>query len=133
MAANIWGTGGSSPYFSGNNLYGGQQSMWGAPVVSGPGQSLMNQNPQAAFFRFTSPYAGGQDAFSRFTQNQFGNVNRGFQAAQMTNPDIRFDDYFNSLGGRNFFQQQFNQLSARDRGLSPSAFGGGRMTWFPGV
>jgi hypothetical protein len=24
-------------------------------------------------------------------------------------------------------------LSARDRGLNTSGFGGGRMTWFPGV
>lgn len=130
---SMWGTGGSSPFFSNNNLYGGQQNMWTAPVVSGSGQSLMNQNPQAAFLRWTSPYAGGQDAFSRFTQNQFNNVNRGFQAAQMTNPDLRLDDYFNSLGGRDFFARQFNQLGARERGLNPSGFGAGRMSWFPAV
>jgi hypothetical protein len=133
MPASIWGSGSASPFFSNTNLYGGQQSMWGAPIVSGNGQSLMNQNPQAAFARFTSPYAGGQDAFSRFTQNQFNNVNRGFQAAQMTNPDLRFDNYFNSLGGRNFFQKQFMNVAARDRGFNQPAFGGGRMTWFPGV
>ena len=132
--ASIWGGGGASPFFSNTNLYGGQQNMWGAPIVSGPGQSLMNQNPQAAFFRFTSPYAGGQDAFSQFVQNRgYQNVNRGFQAAQMTNPDLRFDDYFNSLGGRDFFARQFANLGARERGLNPSGFGAGRMTWFPGV
>jgi hypothetical protein len=131
--ANIWGTGGTSPFFSNQNLYGGQQNMWTAPVVSGSGNSLMNQNPQAAFLRWTSPYAGGQDAFSRFTQGRFNDVNRGFQAAQMTNPDIRFDDYFNSLGGRDFFARQFNLLGARERGLNPSGFGAGRMSWFPGV
>lgn len=131
---SIWGVGGGqNPYFSNNSLYGGSQNMWTAPIVSGPGQSLMNQNPQAAFFRWTSPYAGGQDAFSKYTQNQFGNVNRGFQAAQMTNPDLRFDDYFNSLGGRDFFARQFNNIAARDRGLNLSGFGAGRMSWFPGV
>lgn len=131
--ASIWGAGGSSPFFNNSSLYGGQQSMWGAPIVSGPGQSLMNQNPGAAFFRWTSPYAGGQDAFSRYVQNQQNTVNRGFQAAQMTNPDLRLDDYFNSLGGRNFFQRQYMLNSARDRGLNPSGFGQGRMSWFPGV
>ena len=131
---SIWGTGGSqSQFFNNNNLYGGNQSLWTAPIVSGPGQSLMNQNPQSAFFRWTSPYAGGQDAFSNYTQGQFGNVNRGFQAAQMTNPDIRFDDYFNSLGGRQFFQSQFNRLGARERGLNTPGYGAGRFSWFPAV
>lgn len=131
---NIWGAGGgASNYFNQGSLYGGNQNMWGAPIISGPGQSAMNQNPQAAYMRWTSPFAGGQDAFSRFTQDQFGNVNRGFQAAQMTNPDLRFDNYYNGLGGLDFFRRQFNQLSARDRGLSPANYGAGGFRWFPAI
>ena len=132
--ANIWGSGGGqSAFFNPNTNYGGTQNMWGAPIVSGPGNSLMNQNPQAAYARFTAPFGGGQDAYSQFVQNQFGNVNRGFQAAQMTNPDIRFDNYYNGLGGNDFFRQQFNLLSARDRGLSPANYGAGGFRWFPAV
>lgn len=108
--------------------------MWGAPIVSGPGQSLMNQNPQAAFFRWTSPWAGGQDAFSNYVQGQgFNKFNQGFQSAQMTNPDLRLDDYYNSLGGQDFFRSQYNNLSARARGLDAPMYGQGRMRWFPAV
>lgn len=131
---SIWGNaGGGSGFFNLGSLYGGNQNMWGAPIISGPGDSLMNQNPQSAFYRFTSPFAGGQDAYSQYVQNQFGNVNRGFQAAQMTNPDIRFDDYYNGLGGNDFFRRQYNLLSARDRGLSPANYGAGGFRWFPAV
>lgn len=133
MAADIWGAElGRSPYYTGNSNYGANQSYYDSPLVSGNNaDSLMNQSPQALYYRITSPYAGGQDAFSRFVQNQYNTVmNQGFKSAQMTNPNLRPDDYINSLGGQDFFRRQYMNLAARDRGILAPNFGAGRMRWF---
>ena len=132
MASDIWGAEiNGSPYYNQGN-YGASQSMWTSPLVSGNNaDSLMNQSPQALYYRSIAPYAGGQDAYSRYVQGQGNTImNNGFKAAQMTNPNLNPNDYLNSLGGNNFFRQQYMNLAARDRGILAPNFGGGRMRWF---
>jgi len=132
MAQDIWGAElNRSPYYNQGN-YGASQNMYDSPLVSGNNNdSLINQSPQALYYRMTAPYAGGQDAFSRFVQGQYQPImQQGFKAAQMTNPNLNPADYLTGLGGQDFFRRQYMNLAARDRGIQAPNFGGGRMRWF---
>lgn len=119
--------GGSPWYYDPSNSYGGDRDWATTPAIGGPGGYLEN-NPSAAYTRFVSPWASGEDAFSRFVRSQFGNVSQGYEAAFASNPDLGFQSYLSSLGPGHF-QQRWRQMNPQQRGESTSLFGGGRTQW----
>jgi len=121
---------GGGSYYSPGSLYGGSQDFSTTPIVAGPSGYLANQ-PQAAYARFTAPFAAGEDPFSRFVRSQYGQAQQGFQGALATNPNLNFySQYLPGLGGENYFRSRFLSLPASARGEQPGLLGGGRMRWF---
>lgn len=120
----------SRGYYQPGSLYGAQQSMFNTPIVSGNAGYFAEQ-PQAAYTRFTSPFAAGEDPFSRFVRNQYGNAYQGFQAALGTNPNLNFmTQYLPGLGGEQYFRNRFQSQAPQLRGEQPGTLGGGRLRWF---
>jgi hypothetical protein len=125
--ANPYGT----PYFDPNSLYGSPVDYSTAPIVAGPG-GFLGENPQADWTRFIAPFAGGNDPFSQFVRAQYSRAYGGYNAAQATNPSLLFghgaNNYLSQLGPQ-FFQNQWNRLSATQRGINMPQYGGGRTQW----
>ena len=117
-------------YFQPGSNYGAAQSAITTPIVSGPA-GYFAENPQAAFTRYTAPFAGGEDPFSRFVRNQYGQAYQGFQSALGTNPNLSFlNQYLPGLGGEQYFRNRFLQQAPSLRGEQPGTLGGGRLRWF---
>jgi hypothetical protein len=124
-----------SPYYQGNNswyynpdtTYGGDRDWATTPAIGGPGGYLEN-NPQALFTRFFSPWAGGDDAFSKWTRSQFGNTMQGWEAAFASNPELTYGSYLQDLGPGSF-ANRWAMMNPQQRGESNSLFGGGRVQW----
>lgn len=119
-------------YYNPGSLYGATNgSMYDSPVVSGPGGSYLNQNPEAAYARFIAPFASGTDPYSNWVRQQFGQVyNYGYKPALATNPNLSFQDQF--LGQYvtpGSMQQRFNNQAPQLRGVNVANFGGGRARW----
>lgn len=117
-------------YYAPGAGYGTNTDQSTTPFVNGPAGYLA-QNPQAAYARYTAPFASGEDPFSKFVRSQYGQAYQGFQGALATNPNLNFyNQYLASLGGQNFFQQRFMAQPAAARGEQSNLLGGGRMRWF---
>lgn len=122
-----------SPYFNLGNLYGSDVDYATSPIVGGGGGYLAN-NPQAAYLRMISPFAGGSDPFSKFVQGEYSKALGGLQSARATNPNATFgygdpsQDYGRRLTEQ-FFRNLWGQRSAEQRGINAPRFGGGRVQW----
>jgi hypothetical protein len=124
-----------SPYYQGNmpwyynpaSSYGGDRDWASTPLMGGP-TGYLETNPQAAFTRFFSPWASGDDAFSRFVRSQYGNTQQGYEAAYASNPELTYQSYLQGLGPGNF-SQRWARMNPQQRGESNSLFGGGRVQW----
>jgi hypothetical protein len=118
-------------FYDPSSLYGAPESMYDSPVVSGPGTSYLNQNPEAAYARFIAPFASGTDPYSNWLRQQFSQVyNYGYKPALATNPNLKFQDeylgqYLNSDAMRQRFMHQAPQL----RGVNVANSGGGKVKW----
>lgn len=111
-AYSSYGT--ASPYYSNAITYG---SPWGLGFPTTPvGRDMSAADFGRAWTRETSAYAGGQDPYSRYVQSQAGRIRDAFEAAQLTNPLIRPDDYLRSLGGYESFLRRFKDLAPSERG-----------------
>src|SRR5690606_17297686 len=119
---------GNTPwYYNPNTNYGGDRDWPTTPAMGGPG-GYLEQNPQALFTRFISPWASGEDAFSRYVRSQFGNTMQGYEAAFANNPDLTFARFLEGLGP-GFYQQRWRMMNPQQRGESANLFGGGRVQW----
>lgn len=130
FTAPTWGQGyagtGYGGYYDPSQNYGRGTSAVTTPLVSGP-SGYLAENPQAAYARYTAPFAMGEDPFSRFVRNQYGQAYQGFQAALATNPNLSFyGQYLPGLGGEQYFRNRFLSQAPMARGESPV----GRMRWF---
>lgn len=117
VAANPYGALGSygspNPYYQQNNPYYGS---WGLSFPRTPVADLyLNSTPQAAYTRFTAPWAGGLDPYSQFVQGQYSNLRDAYSAAVATNPDLTWTRY---LGGipPSTFARQWQMLGPHGRG-----------------
>ena len=127
-AQGLSGAGGS--YYNPVSTYGARQSAFTTPIVSG-NAGYFAENPQAAYTRYTAPFATGEDPFSRFVRQQYGNAYQGYQAALGTNPNLNFlNQYLPGLGGEQYFRNRFLSQAPSVRGEAPGVLGGGRLRWF---
>lgn len=88
------------------------------------GRYYYDQNPQTAYTALTSPYAGGNDAFSQFVRSQWTPAYQGYQAQSAVNPDLHAYDYFARVLDPNALLAQFNALSPSARGEQWGRFAG---------
>lgn len=121
-------------YFNTNSYYGGQQNYWnngGQPTNfwSGVRYQYLNQNPDAVYSMFTSPFAGGTDPYSSWVRNQYGQMYDAYRGALSLNPDLTFQQYLSDFGQQGF-QQRFNAQAPQQRGITPGQYGGGRVQWY---
>jgi hypothetical protein len=112
-------------WYDPTSAYGGDQGATGyvnAPV----GNMYLQNQPLAAYTRFLGGIGGlGDDAFSRWAQQQYQRAHQGFLAALATNPNLNFyRDYLPQTGGMGEWQQRFGQLDPRSRGENPSLYTG---------
>lgn len=119
--------GGSSWYYDPASNYGGDRDWATTPAMGGPAGYLEN-NPNALYTRFFSPWASGEDAFSRWVRSQYGNTRQGYEAAFASNPDLTYGSYMSGLGPGHF-ANRWQQMNPQQRGESTSLFGGGRLQW----
>jgi hypothetical protein len=115
-------------YYQPGNLYGSPVDYSTAPIVSGPGGYLAT-NPEAAYARWSAPWASGTDPFSNYVRSQQSQVyNTGYKAAAGTNPNLSFQDYLNQLGP-GLLRQRFVHQAPQQRGIANQNYGGGRVRW----
>lgn len=114
-------------YFNWNTNYGGDRDWVNTPAVGGPGGYLEN-TPEALYTMWTSPWAGGENPFSKYVQSQYSDVYGGYKTAFATNPEMVFKDFLQTLSPY-FFANRYNALTPRQRGESNSLYGAGKMQW----
>lgn len=121
---------GSYDYYDPWSSYGGEQYGYTNPYGSNPwwdsqvGNSMINQNPRAAWGAYAYPMmnGSGSSAFDEWLQGQYQKAHAGFEAAQLTNPNMNFlKDYLPRFGGYEDWQRRFNSLSPQERGESYAA------------
>jgi len=108
--------GSSSPWFSNQNNYG---NPWGDPnafLQTPLGRVGANQQDAAYYQRLISPFAGGNDAFSRFVQGQQGRFLSGLDQARLTSPDLNIIDYANPNVNFEQFAKQWRGMGLGARG-----------------
>ncbi len=110
-------TGSQNPYFDKNNTYGAPDFGWlDAPYGGGHYYNQPGAGNQAAYTAFTSGWGGGFDPFSQFVQGQKSKVNQGYESALGVNPDLKWTDFLQSLGGEDYFRRIFNNADPATRG-----------------
>ena len=117
-------TGGQNPYFQPDSNYGSQFGFDWLDVPYG-GTHYYNQpgaGNQAAWTAYTARWGGGYDPFSQFVQAQRPRVNQGYEAALGVNPDLKWTDFLQALGGQQYFQKQFQNLDPSQRGENRARF-----------
>ena len=122
----------SGGYFDPTSLYGGQQ-YWqpngqATPFWEGVRYHYLQDNPNAVYSMFTSPFAGGLRPFDSWMRQQEGQTQDAYAAALANNPDLTYQQFLGNLGPE-YFQNRFNQMAPSQRGVQPGSFGGGRVQW----
>lgn len=114
----------SNPFFStqqyGVNPY--QPFASGFPTTPIGDIYLNRVTERPAYNIYTSPFGGGFDPFSTFVQNAYGRARTGYESQLAYDPNRRWTDYLQDLGGESFFRNQWNNLSPQQRGQNPSMF-----------
>lgn len=113
-----WGSGswGGPSFFDPNSTYGGA---WAPDEYAGTqaADTYFAQNPEAAWTRLMGKMgldpSSGQYQFARGLWPQ---VLEGFKAANVTNPNLRVQDYIQSLN----LEQMYNNQTNQQRGENPS-------------
>lgn len=115
-----WGSGPNTgnQFFNPQSQYGGTWAP-GAWASTGVGSIYFDQNPEAAWTRYTAQR--GVDAMSnqgQFARSLFPQVYEGYEAALATNPNLRVEDYIQGIDPFAMFDQQ----TAAQRGEQPARF-----------
>ncbi len=111
-----YGYGSASPWFNIGATYG---SPWGTAngfLETPLGKIGANQQDAAYYGRMISPFAGGNDAFSRWVQSQQGRFLGGLDQARLSNPDLSITDYAPDLLNYSTFANQWRNLDPTQRG-----------------
>lgn len=132
---NLTPTGTGRGYYNPNSTYGGGYgNQWdqNAFTNTAVGRYYMNQQPDAAWTRYTTPIIGqGNDAFGAWVNSQKGRVMDAYQAALATNPNLDlYGQFLPQMGGFDQWMQQFLALSPQQRG-EPTAGVAGQARWVP--
>lgn len=107
---------GWNPLFNPTSQYGGNFAP-GAFAQTGAGDYYQSQNPETVWTRRLA----GEDPFSARGQNLRGlwsQINEGYNAAVLTNPNLKIQDY---VGGLNP-DTLYNAQTAAQRGENPGRF-----------
>lgn len=130
-------TGFSTPaWFNPTSQYGGSYKPGtgaGSFAQSPAGTQYFNRDPGVWYDRATLPFSSGNDPFSQFVRSRQQMFERGYDAAQGTNPFLTVPQY----GKQNplseaFFRAMFMHQPAQLRGQSYSNIGGGRIRYLGG-
>jgi hypothetical protein len=116
--------GGQNPYYNNQSDYGGQLGFGWLDAPFG-GTHYFNQpgaGNQAGYTAWSAPWGGGYDPFSQWTQAQRPRINQGYEAALGTNPDLKWTDFLQALGGEHAMRAQFGNLSPQQRGENRASF-----------
>lgn len=116
-------------FYDPKSWYGGTYSP-GSYTTSPDGVHYFNNNPGAWYDRETAGFGSGQSPFNKFVQGRRAEWNRGYDAANATNPDLTVPQYGTQQPlTEQYFRGLFSGLAPSQRGESSSQFGGGRMRW----
>jgi hypothetical protein len=115
MAWTGWG---DNPFWNPGNLYGGINPVTGRPQDWYDTPVSMGLDvPYGEYERFlTEQGYGGFGAKAQFGRNLYNRSQSGFQAAKLTNPNLTYRDYLNTLEG-GYLDQAYAGLSPQERGV----------------
>ena len=120
-------------YYNPSSNYGGtayqtQQGQF-TPFWQGVRYQYLQNQPNAVWSMFTSPFAGGNDPFSAWVRTQQDDMEDAYAAALSMKPDLTSQQFYEGIGYQGMLSR-FNQQSAQQRGINPAQYGGGRVQWF---
>lgn len=118
----------NSGFYNPDSSYGADRDWAGTGVISGPNGYLEN-NWDALYTRFVSPWASGQTPFARWVRGQSGEVQQALMAAVASNPLITAQGFLQNLGPQSFASQWLNDYTPTQRGENQALYGGGRLSW----
>ncbi len=110
-------------------------------LKSGIGTKLWENNPDTAYQRAVAQggVGPGNNPFDAFVQSQYGDIDSGYQQAQMTNDNLTRRKYMSGLGVNmmggdqarfiDYLREKFLQQSAAQRGEDQPAYGQGPGKW----
>lgn len=116
----------SGTYYIPGFDYGSQYQTGGPGTILG--DQYINQNPQAAFDMW-SQGAGltNETPFGRYVRAQEPLIQRSYQAALLSNPDLKYWDFLNNYVGS--LSQRFQTLPYQLREEQPRLWGQGPLRW----
>lgn len=108
----------NNPFWRPGNWYGGTNVITGAPqdwynTEYSRLDSTLNRGEYERFL--TEQGFGGFDRTSTLARRLEGRADTGYQAAQLSNPDLSYRDYLNTLEG-GWLNDAIAQMSAAARG-----------------
>lgn len=112
--SNGWGT----SLFDPASVYGSTQYQPGEWADTGAGSMYLNDNPEVAWTRALAELGiDPSTAQGKFSRGQWTQVLEGYKAANLTNPNLRIEDYVKTLNPNAMYQNQ----TAAERGETPQA------------
>jgi hypothetical protein len=119
-------------YYDPSQNYGGQQfqtpSGQFTPFWEGIRYNYLQNQPNAVWSMYTSPFAGGSDPFSSWVRGQQDDMSDAYEAALSMNPNLSRQQFYEGIGYQGLLNQ-FNQQAAQQRGIQPGQYGAGRVQW----
>lgn len=110
----------SNPFFAPGSTYGSDKS-WNDTPLAG---NIREEAPQLAYSQYGQSQGIGDNdgAFSRWFYQQYPRFQRAYGLATLENPFITMDQFMKTLPSIDALQQQFQQLSASQRGEQTANF-----------
>lgn len=107
-------------FFTPGSNYGADQSWNNTPLAG----NIRENAPQLAFSQYGQQQGIGDtdSAFNRWFYQQYPRFQRAYGLATLENPFITIDEFTKTLPSLGALMQQFQQLSASQRGEQPQNF-----------
>ena len=115
-------------FYNPESNYDADRDWASTPVISGPNGYLEN-NWDALYNRFVTPWASGNTPFARWVQGQSGEVQQALLAAVASNPLLTAQGFLQQLGPQSFAEQFQNNYTPSQRGENRAYYGAGRQSW----
>lgn len=135
-----WGDTPGGGWYDPNNLYGGQQP---GPNTGGSTLPTLSDYLQRMNFQIAYDYAtqgqglNPKGAFSNYVRSQQDMLQRAYNAALVSNPDLTHQQFLSGYGNGTGLlpqlQQNFQSLPYQLRGEDPRQWGQGTQGWVPRV
>jgi len=135
-----WGTP-ENPFYTPGYGYGGMDWATNNPNAPGAQEAIENgggwsdtefvkkfldpQIPEGVFYGFLGDrYLGGNDAMSRWAQDQYGRTLTGYKAGLRDNPNMTYAEYLKRQFNKPGLRSMYYAGTARERGENPAQFVG---------